>query len=578
VSTQPAERLFAFPKDSNPSSLGRKNLLQQQKHSAVGLFHTMPKKASVLIDAPASDLETQHLSELFEGNINGRDKVSSADLETQHLSELFADGRVCNVPPSSLETEYPTPSLMGFDGHKPRDDNEDIDDIPTEQLSLCLPAPSKNKVVPAPEPQVVHEDPVAVVDQAPPRHFINRPMWLEAVSMEKLTFLEKYFHTRLRQKSFPLASFAFMLLVSTILVASEVLFMTATLSYQEAERVCEIRRESVFPTLSGDQQESNEFGSNTGLFPRIVCELAMLAASLTGLFFWLFGSPHCPAKAAALDRKLGSFFGFNYLGSLFTIAFGNMNICTSSKTMYLTTNLLYLAMCIGIGLVGTNLLCHRYLLERAIIMNNITTNGARSPPGKDQGGWFSLESLQVSFIWEIRTLVVSGIILVVYVVNPRAGLGAGAVICSFILVTDVVFSILITYIFLKPLLEVLETGSGQVVTGSAARRLQRTKRWNFAGVAVAVGSSTVLYLDFIAWSGSNAFVKEYTLHRSSWGNPMTFGLAVDSILNTLGMMLLSGILEGDPLRVLGEWLLKVKRSLRPSNTPRSRSRGSIERK
>jgi hypothetical protein len=123
----------------------------------------------------------------------------------------------------------------------------------------------------------------------------------------------------------------------------------------------------------------------------------------------------------------------------------------------------------------------------------------------------------------------------------RAASAAAAVITTFVLVTDAIFSVIVTYIFLKPMLEVLQAAEGHVHT-TGSRRLERTKRWNFAGVLVTVVSSTVLYVSMIAYFVMT-FFHQHSLNHSVWGNPFTFGLAVDSILNTLGMILLCGMFK-----------------------------------
>ena len=178
-------------------------------------------------------------------------------------------------------------------------------------------------------------------------------------------------------------------------------------------------------------------------------------------------------------------------------------------------------------------------------------------------GWFSLKHLKSSFIWEIRTLAITGkkndpnlalpevnsanvsllgITMVVAVFDARAALAVGAVIATFILVTDTIFSVIVTYIFLKPMLEVLKVTGGLGVHTAESRRLERTKRWNFAGVLVTVGGSTVLYVNLIVYFALT-FFRQYSLHSSAWGNPFSFGLALDSILKTLGMILLCGMFK-----------------------------------
>ena len=131
--------------------------------------------------------------------------------------------------------------------------------------------------------------------------------------------------------------------------------------------------------------------------------------------------------------------------------------------------------------------------------------------------------------------------MVVAVFDLQAAMAVAVVMTTAILVTDTIFSVIVTYIFLKPMLEILQAAGGNVRT-EASRRLERTKRWNFAGVLVTVGSSTVLYVNMLAYF-ILAFVRQQSLNRSVWGNPFTFGLAVDSILNTLGMILLCGMFK-----------------------------------
>jgi hypothetical protein len=131
--------------------------------------------------------------------------------------------------------------------------------------------------------------------------------------------------------------------------------------------------------------------------------------------------------------------------------------------------------------------------------------------------------------------------MVVAVFDLRIAHGVAAVIVTFVLITDTIFSVIVTYIFLKPMLEALQA-PGRTLDTLGSRRLYRTKRWNFAGVLVTVGSSTVLYINSIAYF-TLTFHRQHSLNGSVWGNPFTFGIAVDSILNTLGMILLCGMFK-----------------------------------
>jgi hypothetical protein len=137
-----------------------------------------------------------------------------------------------------------------------------------------------------------------------------------------------------------------------------------------------------------------------------------------------------------------------------------------------------------------------------------------------------------------------GINLVVSIFDLRVAMGVSTVIIFLVSVTDAIFSVIVTFIFLKPMLEVLRAGK---VSTAGSRRLDRTKRWNFLGVFVTVMSSTVLYLNLIAFFLLTMF-NQHSLNHSVWGNPFTFGLALDSMLNTLGVLLLCGMFEESPLR------------------------------
>ena len=135
----------------------------------------------------------------------------------------------------------------------------------------------------------------------------------------------------------------------------------------------------------------------------------------------------------------------------------------------------------------------------------------------------------------------SGIAFVVAVFNIRAALATGVAVTTSVFITDGTFSIIVTYIFLEPVLDVLKAARGKVRT-MASRRLERTKRWNFAGVVVTVGSVAALYVNFAAFF-SLSFLRNYSLSESDWANPLTFGADVGSIAKTLGMVLLCGMFK-----------------------------------
>jgi hypothetical protein len=115
-------------------------------------------------------------------------------------------------------------------------------------------------------------------------------------------------------------------------------------------------------------------------------------------------------------------------------------------------------------------------------------------------------------------------------------------IMFFVLITDTIFSVIVTFIFLKPILDLLQA-AGRTVHTAAKGRLERTKRWNFAGLVLTVVSSTALYLHLIAYYVLSALHQYSLLHSSMLGNPYVIGLQMVSMLNILGMILLCGMFK-----------------------------------
>ena len=131
--------------------------------------------------------------------------------------------------------------------------------------------------------------------------------------------------------------------------------------------------------------------------------------------------------------------------------------------------------------------------------------------------------------------------MVVAIFDFRLGIAVGAAIALFVFITDTIFSVIVTFIFLKPILDLLQAAGGAVQT-AAKRRLERTKRWNFAGLILTVVSSTALYLRLIAFFVLSV-LRQYSLHSSVFGNPQVLGMPMVSVLNILGMILLCGMFK-----------------------------------
>jgi hypothetical protein len=131
--------------------------------------------------------------------------------------------------------------------------------------------------------------------------------------------------------------------------------------------------------------------------------------------------------------------------------------------------------------------------------------------------------------------------MVVGIFDLWLGFAIGAAIIPFILITDTIFSVIVTFIFLKPILDVLQS-AGRAVQTVAKGRLERTKRWNFAGLILTVVSSTALYLHVIAFYILSV-LHRYSLHRTVIGNPHVFGIPMVSMLNIIGMILMCGMFK-----------------------------------
>jgi hypothetical protein len=132
-------------------------------------------------------------------------------------------------------------------------------------------------------------------------------------------------------------------------------------------------------------------------------------------------------------------------------------------------------------------------------------------------------------------------IIVVGIFDLWLAVAVGASVIPVILITDAIFSVIVTFIFLEPILDVLQATRGAMQT-AAKGRLERTKRWNFAGLVLTVVSSTALYLHVTAFYVLSV-LHRYSLHSTVFGNPHVFGIPMVSMLNILGMILLCGMFK-----------------------------------
>jgi hypothetical protein len=143
-----------------------------------------------------------------------------------------------------------------------------------------------------------------------------------------------------------------------------------------------------------------------------------------------------------------------------------------------------------------------------------------------------LEKLDKAFLWEIRVLYLVPVGVVVSFISLPAAQVLTGIAAVGILITDGLFSVVVANVFLRPIFETLRS-SRQSTRGQPSQRqsdaqkmITRTKWTTFAGVTLAVTSSSLLYINLILWA-----VMADTFDPSPWLNPFSFMINLDSILN-----------------------------------------------
>jgi hypothetical protein len=137
-----------------------------------------------------------------------------------------------------------------------------------------------------------------------------------------------------------------------------------------------------------------------------------------------------------------------------------------------------------------------------------------------------------------------------------------------LIVTDGMFSVIVTRIFLKPLFRIMNGADDGVRQQSAGyKRMWQTAHMTLVGSTLAIGSSTVLYLNIlllIAWGPGSIFYSSPFLHV------LCFGINLDSVLNAVGMLLASGTFRDLSIRA-------VMKSLRSRlSGPTQKSAAAVE--
>jgi hypothetical protein len=102
---------------------------------------------------------------------------------------------------------------------------------------------------------------------------------------------------------------------------------------------------------------------------------------------------------------------------------------------------------------------------------------------------------------------------------------------------------MITAIFLRPIFKILGEVGG--VRSPGQIRLEKTKWLTLLGASLAVLSSTALYINFGLYIALGGFGKPF--YTNPYLNIFVFGINLDSLLNDIGMLLVSDAIKTVPL-------------------------------
>ena len=140
----------------------------------------------------------------------------------------------------------------------------------------------------------------------------------------------------------------------------------------------------------------------------------------------------------------------------------------------------------GIGGVGTNLLCHRFLLERAKTM----VTKIMEAQDDQSTGFFTLSKLESALKWEVRSLAICPVVIIAFMIGFESLAFVMLGLFAFsLLMTHLAFSVIVTMIFIRPLMMVLSIKTSN--KSDMDKRLQRTIRWTSAGTSVTVVFSSL---------------------------------------------------------------------------------------
>jgi hypothetical protein len=215
-----------------------------------------------------------------------------------------------------------------------------------------------------------------------------------------------------RRKTFNSVAFFACQSVATVCVVLLPLFVTNTASCGAARVVC-YDRTIVMANVTSFDVDSPHYDPEWdmkdfapwNLFPAHLFNSIAAVVSLFGFWAWLFFSPHKFDVAQNLDRRctkpdlflkefkhattllfkmfsftVGSYFALQWLANVRTAAVAIGSSCAQSATANMVIFFVNLLAGCGLSVVGTNLLCHRYLVEKARVVIKLCGTQLFSPP------------------------------------------------------------------------------------------------------------------------------------------------------------------------------------------------------
>jgi len=340
---------------------------------------------------------------------------------------------------------------------------------------------------------------------------------------------------------------------------------------------CEHDRERVMDQDEYYAENEDDWHPDEMLLPFHKWNSASVGTSVLSGLIWVYKSPHRNlATARNLDKYLMSFFIVQLFGNMMVTG-AALYTCPNSNLTYLALESFFNVPFIGISVVGSNFLCHRYLLEKASIMTNQIANEGDSSEWQltksrldrclkmeiralglllvafslffDHTVWFTEKNRS----WEDRALEYEGVKLAAHITLST--------LVVIVMILDFGVSVVLTSIFLRPLLRILESGRS-AGTSEAFQKILKTKHFTLAGAVLAVTSSSLLYVNLVVW-----YLWGYIYAAENWHmNPMLFGGNLDSILNDISMLFVCGVVKN-----LSECLPSVSELKRQYKSRRGRA-------